>query len=426
MLLAAFIFWGESIDSQICDWAVRCPFLLAGTPAIAEEPVQPLPPSADSTLAAPPITTPPVPYTRAKAPAIAHACGPVVDGLQACVEPSTTTLSADELRQLHAKQRANRDVIPLPDWCYEYSDSWYYTRTEACLISSGDYIIRNVETGLPVGTMHFVVWFFSFTSIYQRNWQSQVELQPVTQSGLALGSTAEGAADCVGACTTLFHNFPPQAAPNGATVKGDAQFETTAVNPSAVGYGTTEFRIRFKSPCCPLSSPIYSRPPVARCDNATPGRGIGCVFSDYTLAVAYSLSPTYCCPEYARHVRDAHNSGLPGAYPSGVPLTRLTDPTLIESNRTVACKGSYVRPAGKSCDEYPMASTWQGARTGGGNPRSFSWCSIPQVPGGSGAAGYSVCMIVDTQNSAAGNALASFYSQNRVIDNDPFRVWIVA
>jgi len=166
----------------------------------------------------------------------------------------------------------------------------------------------------------------------------------------------------------------------------------------------------------------HIRPPKVRCDNATPGRGIGCVFPDYTPTIVYTDSPQYCCPEVARHIRQAQQSGLPGAYPSGTPLTRLTDSSLIDSNGRTACKDSYVRPPGKSCDEYPFRSTWQGARTGGGNPRTFSWCSIPQVPAGSGPAGYSVCMVTATQNSTAGTALSTFYGSNRVIDNEPFRV----
>ncbi|WP_436843132.1 NucA/NucB deoxyribonuclease domain-containing protein [Streptomyces collinus] len=61
-------------------------------------------------------------------------------------------------------------------------------------------------------------------------------------------------------------------------------------------------------------------------------------------------------------------------------------------------------PPGKQCDEYPVASTWQGASTGSGN---FSWR-----------------MIDATQNEEGGKALGRFYLYNRVLDKDKFLVWI--
>src|SRR6266542_4219666 len=129
-------------------------------------------------------------------------------------------------------------------------------------------------------------------------------------------------------------------------------------------------------------------------------------------------------PELAHHLSDALGSGLPGAYPNGSPLFRLTDATLIEKNRDTACKKSYFRPPGKTCDEYPFASTREGAYTGGGSPRTLDWCQIPKVPQGiTGTDGYSVCMIDATQNTNGGLALLSFYRDNRVLSWDAFHVW---
>lgn len=150
---------------------------------------------------------------------------------------------------------------------------------------------------------------------------------------------------------------------------------------------------------------------------------MGCVSPGYVSVLVYPRSGLY--PEVARHIGDAQASGLRGAYPNGTPLTRLTNAALVDRNRATACPSSYPRPAGKSCDEYPFASTNQGASTGGGGPRTFSYCSITLgQPGSTGATGYSVCMVNATQNSGAGTALGQFYNSNRAISNDPFRVWI--
>jgi hypothetical protein len=48
---------------------------------------------------------------------------------------------------------------------------------------------------------------------------------------------------------------------------------------------------------------------------------------------------------------------------------RTMNQWLIEHNRDTACPESRPRPPGKSCDEYPFASTYQGAYL---NP-DYSW-----------------------------------------------------
>ncbi|WP_427168916.1 NucA/NucB deoxyribonuclease domain-containing protein (plasmid) [Streptomyces sp. C1-1] len=73
-------------------------------------------------------------------------------------------------------------------------------------------------------------------------------------------------------------------------------------------------------------------------------------------------------PELAKHVEYAQNTkNLPGKHGTRRYLTRLTNKEKITGNRRKACPSSLERPPGKQCDEYPMASTWQGADTGGGN-----------------------------------------------------------
>lgn len=75
----------------------------------------------------------------------------------------------------------------------------------------------------------------------------------------------------------------------------------------------------------------------------------------------YSLSGPY--PQLAQHIQAAQDSGLPNV------LTRVTDPNISDANRATACPSSYPRPDGFSCDEYPFASTYQGAIFTGGGPR---------------------------------------------------------
>lgn len=210
----------------------------------------------------------------------------------------------------------------------------------------------------------------------------------------------------------------------GQFANGESFHTTTATAPAAVGFATTPFNYFFTNPA--WTGPTNTTgvtPPRVRCDNALPGvASVGCVFPDYVPAVIYALGGPY--PELASHISRGLASGLPGGYPVGLPLTRLVDPTLQNLNRDVACPPIYPRPAGKSCDEYPFASSDQGAFTGGGLPRTFDGCQITLLlPGSTGPSGYSVCMIDATQNSGGGSALGLFYKDNRVISSDAFRVW---
>ncbi|MGW4985434.1 NucA/NucB deoxyribonuclease domain-containing protein [Streptomyces mirabilis] len=93
--------------------------------------------------------------------------------------------------------------------------------------------------------------------------------------------------------------------------------------------------------------------------------------------------------------------GLFGERVSPAPWTEVADE---EGPGKKVCPSSRHRPPGKQCDEYPFASTWQGASTGGGQ---FSWR-----------------MINATQNEDGGRALKNFYGYNRIIEKGKFLVWI--
>ncbi|WP_203716585.1 NucA/NucB deoxyribonuclease domain-containing protein [Asanoa siamensis] len=142
-----------------------------------------------------------------------------------------------------------------------------------------------------------------------------------------------------------------------------------------------------------------------RCDNALPGYALsGCTFP-YRPYLAYSQA-TF--PELTAHIASAQAAGAPGSdtLPPKVPLNRLTNTALADKNRNTACPPAVPRPPGKSCDEYPFRSTWQGHYTRrGGYPVSAR-------------------MIDQDENSLGGTDLGTFYRENRVIENDAFWVWI--
>ncbi|MFU0236950.1 NucA/NucB deoxyribonuclease domain-containing protein [Streptomyces scabiei] len=83
---------------------------------------------------------------------------------------------------------------------------------------------------------------------------------------------------------------------------------------------------------------------------------------------------------------------------------RETPPQKIDKNRGKACPSSLERPPGRSCDEYPFASTWQGAKYSGG-PLSRR-------------------MVNDKQDKGSGRALKGFYAYSRVLEGERYLVWI--
>ncbi|WP_157838440.1 NucA/NucB deoxyribonuclease domain-containing protein [Nocardia farcinica] len=130
-------------------------------------------------------------------------------------------------------------------------------------------------------------------------------------------------------------------------------------------------------------------------------------------------------PEAVGHVQRAQQSGLPGG--AGSPLHRQASVSERNNNRRVSCpRGNAVGDArkvpGRSCDEYPFASTREGAASNP-NGRPFNpECHVPDLGAATGPTGYSVCMIDNPQNLLAGGLLGVFYGRMRVIDNDAFVV----
>lgn len=141
-----------------------------------------------------------------------------------------------------------------------------------------------------------------------------------------------------------------------------------------------------------------------RCDNTprmSPVAYGGCVYPDYTPTYGISVTGPY--DQVGWHIlwaqrNLAHHWGWQG---HGPELTRTMTRSLIRANRRTACPSSIPRPPGKSCDEYPFASTHQGASV---NP-DFSCHMVPAA-----------------QNRLEGGARKAWYNANRLLEKDKF--WV--
>jgi hypothetical protein len=173
-----------------------------------------------------------------------------------------------------------------------------------------------------------------------------------------------------------------------------------------------------------VSNTLWLNYPGHRCDNALPGYKSrpGCVQERWqpTLGVSQARYPNYF-----NHIASSQTVGTPRV------LHRTTDDAIHTLNRTISCGASKGLPAGYTCDEYPFASTYEGA---GLRPGGFTMsvhtkrldieCYVDWLPKHTNTTNrsYSACMIPAGENSTGGGDLGEFYRVNRVLDGDAFTV----
>ncbi|MCJ0869300.1 hypothetical protein [Streptomyces sp. AP-93] len=79
----------------------------------------------------------------------------------------------------------------------------------------------------------------------------------------------------------------------------------------------------------------------------------------------------------------------------------------LASHITRACPTGETRPVGKTCDEYPLATSAQRMSAGGAR-RTFSGCSITGVPTRTGTTGAGACMISENDQDYQGGITGTF------------------
>ncbi|MFG2434647.1 NucA/NucB deoxyribonuclease domain-containing protein [Streptomyces sp. NPDC048508] len=174
----------------------------------------------------------------------------------------------------------------------------------------------------------------------------------------------------------------------------------------------------------PVWAPIFNT--GVRMDSATYlGANVNAAIFDRVVPVMqeYSLSST-AHSQVANHIWDAlhlpagtipHKAGkqIPGSVDSGKPLTRLYDQwdtaasqqkQKNETGKNRACLTLPAPPTGYDCDEFPFASTWEGAGVGDDN--------------------FSVRYVDAGENRSAGGTLSAWYGADRILHKDAFYVSI--
>ncbi|MEU6992791.1 hypothetical protein ABZ953_19310 [Streptomyces sp. NPDC046465] len=319
---------------------------------------------------------------------------------------------------------------PLPLWCASHVDGqWWFTRRDACAATPGSVIVRDVNTGAVTGTMEYhtveYTWAPSsgLTSVYQ------VSVTPHRYTGTSAAlMTLLATGSCRSNCT--LNASPPvrEFLAKDRIVTREFGMDATTTGPGARGQVWSNVNLAFAIPNQSFGTTRDVQSLPIRCDNDLPGNNLpsGCVFEGYEPLLVLH----YDDPELgwnALHVGWAIYSGLPSR------LNRLANIAESTPNRDRACPRGpeYPRPAGYQCDEYPFASTQQGAKTSGTvhAPRTFGFCQLtdqwpntPVVNGPVGPQGWSRCNILEGHNDKGGKALNAFYLTERILPGDPFDV----
>ncbi|MEH1129833.1 NucA/NucB deoxyribonuclease domain-containing protein [Micromonospora sp. CPCC 206061] len=310
------------------------------------------------------------------------------------------------------------------------ANRWQVRRKFGCATLTGNYYLVDRATGTSVGWIGFSVT--SSILISDGRWTHDFAITATSATGFIGEPGMAAAPECTHNCrlvSWIYNGGGVRFLP-GVTVRGSATVDANHGGLGTVWRAGSRWTWVATNPVAnpSRSNQLDDAPPTHRCDDALNGYRWGCVYDTYQ-PVHEIGSLRY--PTYARHIGLAHSHGMPRV------LTRTTNEALRDANRRIACPSSYPRPAGMSCDEYPYASTYEGAanqpygRTfrilgginGGGN--GFL-CYVPlQVRQPGESAGYSACMINEGDNSGGGSDLGIFYLDDRVIEGDRFEVRVV-
>lgn len=320
-------------------------------------------------------------------------------------------------------------------WCQGLGDNtWWATRDSLCITNEQVTVtVTDADTGAVLGTGDLAL-----SQSIQLDTQGTVfgETDSVALTA-ATGVVAEVqvtlSGDCTGGSCAVANPFAFVDAPLtvGQSVSGDINYsDAPAPGPDLI---TTEYDFNVTVPgTTTVAEPApWTDPTDLRCD-ALVGSNAGCVIPFVTPTVIFSISATGSTAVIDDWAETAENAAW-GNEGSGSPLTRTTNQTLIDANRTAMCgDGTFVNLyPGDSCEEYPYASTLQ---SGGNNGLTGAQCAqveavytnnqwfiatLSTVTGNEGCVrGHAD---VTSQNSQGG-VLSSFYQQYRVLDGDDY--WV--
>jgi hypothetical protein len=268
------------------------------------------------------------------------------------------------------------------------------SRTTDCEFRLGQVDLST--NGTASGTIKLELTLAWRTKTNNINFTAHTHVDVVAAAGDTGGTTATLTASCASPCSASGTLAGPVDA-TGETLDGTFTFN----DPSAQAHinNITFTLIPYKPDSVSIPGSGTSSTEI-RCDDTLEYALPGCVNKAYTPTVSMGLLPEISA--LIARVQARGHYGEPGR---GRPLHRLRNDAQRRKNRRDVCPRRILRPPGKSCDEYPFASTHEGG------------LHLPK--------GYrGIAMVPRWEQDVQGGTLGAFYATYRVIDNDAFWVEI--
>ncbi len=280
---------------------------------------------------------------------------------------------------------------------------WSYARKDACGVAPLRATIFIIVDGVPeaIGGFNILVTHEITLNHQLTGFTEDFDMVFSDGWGEWLGATFNAGVECLGVCRVVSSDLPwawPVVIPGWQS--GRINYDTT---PTSIHRFVSTYRI-FVGPN-PTADAEYTTP-VIRCDYGAARRGnAGCIFPN---AAAYMIQmQAATIPDIRNNIRNIQQAGpLHYGRPNdGNALRHTKDQALKAANRAAACPPPHGNPApsGYNCDEYPFASTYQGA----------SQVSYPN---------WGSEWVPKSQNSSQGGFICGFNWQNRMLDGDYF--WV--
>jgi hypothetical protein len=275
----------------------------------------------------------------------------------------------------------------------------HYNRTEACW--SSDFTLNYYLIHKKVGSIKFVLVQSIQLHVIGREFSEHVAITESKVSGITIPAYMSLVVSCGTQCHATSQWHPGTRVEKGA--KGTISYQDS-VRAGGVDIELTQYKATFRLINGHHANPLKWKSPLNfRCDDALNGQRAGCVFPAF-IPILTSMAKL---PGIAKNIRRIQNKG-PGHYGrpgGGNPLHRLVDEAQQRRNNRIACakKVTGPRPKGKSCDEYPFASTYEGGHSLPRADRGWAW-----VP--------------TNQQDRQGGLIRTFYYSNRVLNLDAFYV----
>ncbi|MFI1539206.1 NucA/NucB deoxyribonuclease domain-containing protein [Streptomyces anandii] len=331
---------------------------------------------------------------------------------------------------------------------------WYYhNHFSSCGVARGNYLYLMGRDNTPVAWYTFRITVLGagyrdqkkmHYELYTDQWTPHGAVDPTARIGITLSCAGVKCETTGGVDDSMIEEWITDP---GKKVTAD--FDTMGAPPDRNDTGHYpqdrvshhQFEVNVVSPLRTVPRGMTQR---FRCDEPDNGYGgtmkPGCIYDQVPATMHYSYKKY---PNLAKHIYDAQkhpkstypastfpglNLVIPGdrdAAPANrKPLRRLYPgmdsyaESYYENNRTtVSTSCAALTPkSGEECDEYPFASTWEGAyfHTKHNDPSDpdFKWYySVRYIPG-------------KTENGPGGTDLASWYVQDHILASDPFWVKI--